>query len=192
MKKLIVGLMAVVVLSGCSGEENVSVVYNELPIESYDLYDGESFRMQYPKGWKVVDGDKVAERYKSSAKLVLIDDDEDAFFTPNMVVEGFAVEAESSLGKVYESVWDGNRDDLLLIEEIGRENFTTIANGSVVNGLLVEFKGKRKLEGDVLVYLQSLVVSGSEAWLVTGAFDELDGSVEAAEMIESLKTLAIK
>lgn len=192
MKKLLCVVGTMIVLAGCSGGGEVVVDYNELPIESYELYDGDSFRMQYPKGWKAVDGQAVAERYKSTAKLVLIDEQRDAFFTPNMVVEGFSVENGAGLDKVYDSVWKGNNQDLLLIEEIGREKFTTIANGSVTSGLLVEFKGKRKLDGDVLIYLQSLVVSGSEAWLVTAAFDELDSAATGVEIIDGLKTLAIK
>ncbi len=192
MRKFLTLLVGVVFLSGCGGADEALVSYNELPIESYDLYDTEEFRMQYPKNWDLLDGELVQERYKSSAKLVLVQDDKDAFFTPNIVVESFSVDESSGLEKTYESVWEDNEESLLIAEEVGRERFTTVANGSVSNGLLVEFTGKRKLEGDVLVYLQALVVAENEAWLATGAFDELDTEAQSAEMVEALKTLAVK
>lgn len=185
-------LICSLVLSGCGGSEDVLVNYNELSIESYDLFDNEEFRIQFPKGWASVTGAELTERYKSGAKAAFIDNDKDAFFTPNMIVEKFEIAGGESLEKAYDAVWDNNEENLLIVEEVGRQNFTTIASGNVASGVIVEFKGKRKLEGDVLVYLQSLVLDGNEAWVVTAAFDELDSETQGAGLIESLRTFATK
>lgn len=193
MKRLLVIAVGVLILVGCgsSGENNV-VNYNNLPIESYDLYDDDNFRMQYPKDWDLIEGDEVGERYRSNAEIVLVSKNKDAFFTPNIVVERMSIESGDSLEAVYDDVWETNKQSLLIAEEIGRNRFTTIANGQVANGLIVEFSGKRKLEGDVLTYLQSLVIVGEEAVLATAAFDELDTDNQSTEILEALKTLAIK
>lgn len=192
MKKALIVLFGCLFLYGCGGSEPVSINYNELPIESYDLFDGEEFRMQYPTGWDVVGEIELSERYRSGAVAAFVDNNKDAFFTPNMIVEKFAVASGDSLDKVYDAVWDDNQENLLLLEEVGRQNFTTISGGNVASGLIVEFTGKRKLEGDVLVYIQSLLLDGNEAWVVTAAFDQLDAGTQGVDLIESLKTFATK
>lgn len=192
MNRILAVLVGSLFLVGCSGSDDLVVNYNELPIESYDLFDGDEFRIQYPKDWEIVNQTELGERYKSGAQIAFIDNNKDAFFTPNMIVEKFDIANGESLDKVYDAVWDDNQNNLLIVEEVGRQNFTTIASGKVASGLIVEFTGKRKLEGDVLVYLQSLLLDGNEAWVTTVAFDELDTDTQGGELVESLKTFATK
>lgn len=197
MKKILCfGLMAVM-LTGCGSNEEgaVSVNYNTLDVASYDLYDGEEFRLQYPVGWDVKEKEEVVREYNSSAEIAIVSGVADAFFTPNMLVEKVVLpDGVNGLSKVYEGIESENKKSLLLYSEVDRSEFTTIVNGVAQNGLLVQFKGKRKLETDIITYLQAVLVDNASgvAYVATVAFDELDSNVDAAVLVESLKTFAVK
>lgn len=190
--------VCVVGITACSSESGTQVVnYRTLSVDDYSLYDGTDFRMQYPNGWASVSGDEVYTKYKSSAELVLVSDKKDAFFTPNVIVEKMKLDdaqKAKSLADIYSDLEKANDKSLLLSEETSRAEFTTIVNGSAANGLLVEFKAKRRLETDVLTYVVAVLkddVAG-EIVVATAAFDELDNNNQSTEIVESLKTLAIK
>lgn len=197
-KVLLIGVLVLLGLVGCSSETDSTVVnYNTLPVTNYSLYDGVDFRMQYPIGWEVTEGEEVFNKFRSTAKLVLVSDKKDAFFTPNIIVETVELSSEQMskrLTDLYDELQRENNKNLLLSEEVSRVDFTTIANGNAANGLLVQFKGKRRLESDVLTYLVALLKNErtNELVFVTAAFDELDMKNQSEEIVDSLKTLAIK
>ena len=202
MRKKVWGLVGVLVgvmfLMGCSSNQPSSAInYPTLPVDKFSLYDGSDFRIQYPIGWEKIEGAEVFERFRSSAKLVLVSNKKDAFFTPNIIVEQVELsqdQVSKRLVDLYNDLKLENDKNLLLSDEVSRTEFTTIVRGSAANGLLVQLKGKRRLETDVLTYVIALLKDegGKQVVIATGAYDELDLKNQASELIDALRTLAIK
>jgi len=189
-------LMAVlgVTLIGCGD----SVVVEKaqiglvLPAENYESFETEFFFMQYPRDWEVKNHSQVASQFKETVQAVMVSNFKDPFFTPVITVE--AIKNVDNLGnpEFAEAFIKKNESELISYEEIERKSIPLNVGSEAVNSYLVKFKGKEKLQDDVLEFLQVYLAGEEWGYVVTAAFDPNSEGLEIEKMVQALQTVRMK
>lgn len=194
MKKVLVsGLIgSTLVLSGCFGGGSSETSTESLSTENFATFDNKVVAMQYPVNWKLKTGDQIDSDMRDSLIAVMTSNFKDPFFTPVITIEQVAVSEGVGSVDFAESTIKSNSLRLIGYEELERKDITTYKGGVAVNTKLVRFRGKEKLDDQVLEFLQVFLTQDGIGYTVTGAYDPNDEDSEASKIVQSLNTFSLK
>ena len=174
-------------LIGCGGNSAPDLTQS-LPVANFVMFNGADFSIQHPKDWKIKKDEQLDSELRKTIQVALISNFKDPFFTPVITVEKIGVAEGTTSLKFAEGMVSKNESGLVGYEEVERKDIVL----SGAQTLFVRFRGKEKLQDNVLEFLQVYLVKGTSGFIVTGAYDPFDDDSEVVKIAQSLESFLLK
>jgi hypothetical protein len=185
-------LLSTLLIAGCSGgnsnTEDAGLVLSE---GSYTVYSQNEFQIQYPLNWDVLAKQDIKTKFQEQLEVAFRSNFKDLFFTPVITVEKIRVETNENT-EFSESVIERNENNLIEYVLVDKQPVSTLVGSTPVFTLVSKFRGKEKLQDDMLEYIQIYLVKDSIGYIVTAAYDFTDNSVDTDVLFNSLRTFRLK
>lgn len=195
LKRNIILLLTVftIFLTGCggSGGSSSESIGLTLPEANYTTFNTTDFRIQYPIDWQVLSQQDISSRFRQRLEVAFMSNFKDLFFTPVITVERVSLsEAMNSMEFADQNIAQ-NSSTLIDYILIDRQPVTLERRGSPILTEIVKFRGKQRIQDDVLEFIQIYAVRDSSGFIVTGAYDPASNRTDEDKIVNSLKTLKL-
>lgn len=192
-KILLVATVSIMFLAGCggSGSSQADTIGLTLPAANYTTFTASEFRIQYPIDWEVLSQQEISSRFRQRLEVAFLSNFRDLFFTPVITVE--KVELTESMNSMQFADQNIARNASTLIDYVlvDRQPVTLERQGAPVLTEIVKFRGKQRIQDDVLEFIQIYAVQGADGLIVTGAYDPTSDRTQEDKIVNSLKTLKL-
>lgn len=172
-KKTLLGLLIAIstlTATACGSDEATDSTDGEGGGAGQHAYDGNDFTINVPSDWEILDSDEFTSQVPGETRVAFRSNFKNESFTANLnigqknVDEGVSSEdfAKSNLAVV--------KKNLLGFEKISMENFTVVSGDEEIQGILLQFQGKRVATDPIVQFKQISVVENGIGYTVTSAF----------------------
>lgn len=190
MRKLLTGFLLVLslTLTGCFGGEATSVEEApDLSTDTFEVFETERYRIFFPRGWK--QRTDFTSDVAQSTQVAFISNIKEVFFTPTVTVAAQSVSGTVAAEDFAKSVIEQNEKGLLNYQEVERRSVQISEEAQTI---LVQFRGKRQPEGNIVEYFQTYYTKGGLGFVITGAHDPNGDAVLADRLIETVASFRLK
>jgi hypothetical protein len=180
------------ILAGCSGSSSApETIGLTLPAANYSNYATADFRIQYPIDWEVLSQQEISSKFRQRLEVAFLSNFKDLFFTPVITVEKVALTENINSMEFADQNISKNASTLIDYILVDRQPVTLERKGSPVLTEIVKFRGKERIQNDILEYIQIFAVKDQSGFIVTGAYDPTANRTEEDKIVNSLKTLKL-
>lgn len=188
IKKFFVALIALSLLVfGCTGGESITAPNDEIDTNLFDVYQTNDFAIGYPKGWKLKDD--FTSDLTQATEVAFVSHVKEFFFTPTVSVSMREVTSGVKTLDFAKVVMAQNEKSLLNFNLVDSADF---ALPNIDASVLNTFQGKVQPEGDLVEYFQTYAISGTKAFIITGAHDPNGDPLLAERLIETLQNFRVR
>ncbi len=162
------------------------------PIEQISFYrvvDAGPFTMQVPEDWETIQ--TFPTNYPENTVVAFRNNVQDHEFIANINVVRNTVD-EGTISSDYAiQMFETLQNQLINFKKIEEEEYYLFIGGEPVKTYLYEFEGINDTKEEILHFMQLSGVTGTTAFVITGAYDKNDTELAIDQVKQSLQTFYI-
>ncbi len=195
MKKITLSILIIsifILLPGCFGGEEDNGNNDEPatpPTEQISFYrvvDAGEFVIQVPEDWETIQ--TFPTNYPENTYVAFRNNVQDNEFIANINIVRNTVELDTETSDYALQMFETVSSQLINFKELATTEHELYVNGQYVKTYLYNFEGSNDPTEPVRQFLQISGVTGTNAYVVTGAYDEDDVELALDQINQSLQT----
>lgn len=182
-------LSGTLILPGCfGGDEEVIGDTNEV-LPFYRLVEKDDVSIQIPEDWEEITS--FSSEYPENTVIAFRNNIQESTFLANInIVKNTVTEGTSSSDYALDVIKTLS-GQLINFKKISEEEFTINVGGTDVTSYRIEFEGTNDASKEARHFIQVYGVTGTTAYIVTGAYDENDDELAIDQVKQSIGTFEL-
>jgi len=186
MKRFLLSILCLLVLSGCSDGGDVVEV---TPVNTH-YYATKDFRILIPDEWEIIEPNRFTSQTPVNTLIAFRNNVRNENFTANVVIITNALQQTISTTDYSRLLLQKLKTELIGYTELQVENIPITIGAGLENTLFSFIEGREGSNSDVKRFMQSSGVKEKNAYIAIGSFlsDDLEATAQTIEkMIRSFE-----
>jgi hypothetical protein len=182
----------ILLLPGClgfEGDEETTTSSEMVPIAFYRIVQSDDFALQVPEDWETIQD--FSSDYPTNTVVAFRNNIEDHDFIANVNIVENEVEEGTTSSEYALAMIETLENQLLNYKQLTQEETTLWVGDTEVSTYLTEFEGTNDGGKPVRQFIQLYAVNGTQAFIITGTYDEDDTELAIDQVKQTVKTLQL-
>lgn len=176
---------ALLSLSGCFNFFEEETPEQQLPEGTSSTYQTDNFSLNVPSDWEVIDQNDFTEDVPPETLIVFRNNVKNETFTANVNIVRRALQSPVDSLEYANLVNNRQKSGLIDYSETRKETTDILVGDSTEQTYFTAFEARKSSSDQLIRYFQTYGVSGSSAYIVTGAVSpqENEATIQTVENI---------